>query len=101
MSSLSMSGVPKPLELVLTQKAERDLLHIPSEFRQRIKADILRLAEGNIPVHQFKKLHGFSPAIWQLTSGEFRVLYRRLGEQLLLLRVIPKPHQQRVLRSFR
>ena len=96
-----MSGVPTPLDLVLTRKAERDLLHIPSELRQRIKADILRLAEGGVSLGQLKKLHGFSPAIWQLTSGEFRVLYRRLGEQLLVLRVIPKPYQQRVLRSFR
>ena len=96
-----MSDGPKPRELLLTQKAERELLHIPDEPRQRVKSDILRLAQGRLPLAQLKKLHGFTPAIWQLTSGEFRVLYRRSEEHLLILRVIHKPDQARVLRSLR
>ncbi len=96
-----MSGTPKPLEVVLTQHAERDLLRIPEEFRRRVKTDILRLAEGRIPIGQFKKLSGLSPPTWQLTSGRFRVLYRRLGEQLLLLRVIAKSDQAKSLRALR
>lgn len=96
-----MSGTPKPLEVVLTQHAERDLLRIPDEFRRRVKADVLRLAEGRVPLGQFKKLSGCSPPIWQLTSGRFRVFYRRIGEQLLLLRVITKSEQSRSLRGFR
>lgn len=95
-----MSDAAKPLELVLTQHAERDLLAIPSELRQRIKADLLRLAAGHIPLSQLKKLRGFVPALWQLTSGEFRVFYRRAGEQVLLLRVVRKPHQRQALRSL-
>ena len=96
-----MSGPPKPLELVLTQHAERDLLRIPEDFRQRVKADSLRLAEGRIPIGQVKKLSGYAPALWQLTSGRYRVVYRRLGEQLLLLRVVHKPEQARALRPLR
>lgn len=96
-----MSAVPRPLELVLTKHAERDLLAIPDEPRQRVKADLLRLAHGDIPLGQLKKLSGFSPALWQLTSGRFRVFYRRAGEQLLLLRVVHKPEQQRALRALR
>lgn len=96
-----MSGTPKPLEIVLTQHAERDVLRIPEEFRQRVKADIFRLAEGRLPIGQVKKLSGYAPALWQLTSGSYRVVYRRLGEQLLLLRVVHKPDQARALRSLR
>ena len=96
-----MSDVPKPLNLVLTQRAERDLLTLSDDLRQRVKADILRLAQGMLSPRQVKKLHGFSPAIWQLTSGEFRVLYRRLHEQLLLLRIVHKPDQVRALRALR
>lgn len=96
-----MSGTPKPLEVVLTRHAERDLLRIPEEFRRRVKADILRLAEGRVPIGQFKKLSGLSPPTWQLTSGRFRVLYRRFGEQLVLLRVIAKSDQARRLRALR
>ena len=96
-----MSGAPKPLEIVLTHRAERDLLAIQDEWRQRIKTDILRLAEGQVPFSQLKKLQGFSPAIWQLTSGEFRVFYRRRADQLLIMRVVRKPQQLQVLRALR
>ena len=92
---------PQPLHLILTQRAERDLLNLPDDRRRRVKADIMRLAQGMLPPGQVKKLHGFSPAIWLLTSGEFRVLYRRLHEQLLLLRVVHKPDQVRALRALR
>ena len=96
-----MSDVPTPLELVLTRHAEHDLLNIQHDARQRIKEDILRLAKGQIPLGQLKRLQGFSPALWQLTSGAFRVFYRRMGEQLFLLRVVRKPEQARALRSLR
>ena len=96
-----MSGTPHLLRLVLTQRAERDLLHLAEEIRQRVKADILRLAQGSLSPRQVKKLHGFFPAIWQLTSGEFRVFYRRIDEQLLLLRVVHKPDQLKALRALR
>jgi mRNA-degrading endonuclease RelE of RelBE toxin-antitoxin system len=96
-----MRDAPRPLELVLTRHAERDLLVLPHALRQRVKADIIRLAQGTIPLGQLKKLHGFSPPLWQLTSGAFRVFYRRTGEQLLLLRVAHKPKQQRILRDLR
>lgn len=96
-----MSGAPRPLELLLTRHAERELLAIPDEQRVRIKADVLRLAHGAVPPGQLKKSKGFTPPLWQLTSGAFRVFYRRTGEQLLLLRVVRKPFQRRVLRSLR
>jgi mRNA-degrading endonuclease RelE of RelBE toxin-antitoxin system len=96
-----MSETPRPLDVVLTAHAERELLAIPDEFRRRIKVDILRLAEGRIPPGQFKKLSGFSSPIWQLTSGRFRVFYRRMGEQLLVLRVVAKSQQTRSLRALR
>ena len=96
-----MSDAPRPLELLLTRHAERDLLAIPSEFREQIKRDILRLAHGILPFAQLKKLQGFHPALWQLTCGAYRVIYRRTGEQILLMRVVHKPKQARALRALR
>jgi mRNA-degrading endonuclease RelE of RelBE toxin-antitoxin system len=77
--------------VILTAHAERDLLRLPDELRQRVKRDILALSLGHIPMAQVKKLQGFSPPVWQLTSGRFRVLYRRQPEELLVLRVVAKP----------
>ena len=90
-----------PRQLLLTRHAEEDLFSLETEVRQRIKADILRLAKNQIAFQQLKKLHGFTPPIWQMTSGRFRVLYRREAELLLILRVVAKPHQKDLFRSLR
>lgn len=88
-------------QLVLTRHAEKDLLSLPDDVRQRVKADLLRLAGTQIPFSQLKKLRGFTPPIWQLTSGRFRVIYRRADERLLILRVVAKPDQKDLFRSLR
>ena len=90
-----------PHRLLLTRHAEEDLLSLETAVRQRIKADILRLAQNQIPFQQTKKLHGFTPPIWQMASGRFRVMYRRETDRLLILRVIAKPDQKDLFRSFR
>lgn len=89
-----------PLQIRLTAHAEHDLLRIPDELRRRVKHDILALARGAIPFTQLKKLQGFTPPVWQLTSGRFRVLYRREGEVLWLLRVVAKSAQRDAFRSL-
>lgn len=95
-----MSGEARPLELLLTRHAEADLLRIEYTLRQRIKADILRLAQGQIPLGQSKKLRSFIPPLWQLTSGRFRIMYRREAERLSILRVVSKPEQRDLFRSL-
>lgn len=91
----------RPTQPLLTRHAEKDLLSLPDDVRQRVKADLLRLAGAQIPFSQLKKLRGFTPPIWQLTSGRFRVIYRREEERLLILRVVAKPDQKDLFRSPR
>lgn len=96
-----MSAAAQPLKLLLTRHAEGDLLGIEPTLRRRIKADILRLAHGEIPFPQLKKLRSFTPPLWQMTSGHFRILYRRESETLLILRVVAKSEQRDLFRSLR
>ena len=90
-----------PRQLLLTRHAEEDLLSLESTVRQRIKADILRLAQNQISFQQLKKLRGFTPPIWQLTSGRFPIVYRREENRLLILRIVAKPDQKGLFRSLR
>lgn len=96
-----MSASARPPELLLTRRAESDLLQIEESSLHRVKADILRLAKREIPYAQLKKLRSFKPPVWQLTSGRFRILYRREEGCLLILRVVAKPEQQGLFRSLR
>jgi mRNA-degrading endonuclease RelE of RelBE toxin-antitoxin system len=90
-----------PLRRRLTGHAERDLLRLPDALRQRVKQDIVSLSTGQLPLAQLKKLQGFFPPVWQLTSGRYRVFYRRAGEELLILRVVPKAAQRKTFRGMR
>ncbi len=96
-----MSEGARPLELLLTPHAEADLLRLSTDLRQRLKEDVLRLTQAPIPFRQLKKLRSFNPPIWQLTSGRFRILYRREEGRLLILRVVAKPDQKDLFRSLR
>ena len=88
-------------ESFLTRHAAEDIEKLQSDFAKQIKADLVRLVEGNIPTAQTKKLRSFTPPVWQLTSGRFRILYRREKERFILLRVIPKSDQKDALRKLK
>ncbi len=85
----------------LTRHAQKDIQDLEPEYAKQIKNDLVRLAAGNIPSAQTKKLRSFTPAVWQMTSGRFRVLYRPEKERLLILRVIPKSDQKDVFRRLK
>ena len=85
----------------LTRHAQEDIQSLESVFAKQIKSDLIRLIEGKIPTAQIKKLRTFTPPVWQLTSGRFRILYRPEKERLLILRVIPKSDQKDTLRRLK
>lgn len=85
----------------LTRHAQKDIQDLAPDYAKRIKNDLIRLAEGNIPSAQTKKFSSFTPPVWQLTTGRFRILYRADKERLLILRVIAKSDQNDVLRGLR
>ena len=87
----------------ITARAECDLAKLlkkdPQRFA-RVWEDLRRLASGVLPQRP-KKLKGFTPPMWQLDSGEFRIFHTWEGPLLWVRGVLRKPEQSDRLRALR
>ena len=97
------SPEPLPAHVRITGRAERDLAKLlkkdPQRFA-RVWEDLKKLAGGTLPQRP-KKLKGFTPPIWQLDSGEFRIFLTWEGPFLWIRGVLRKPEQSDRLRALR
>ena len=80
----------------LTSHAERDLDHILKqslEFHRHLIEELKALEANPFPAPpKAKKLRGLNGIFWRLRVGAFRVVYRPLEPQtLLILRITPPP----------
>ena len=92
------SEVPDHLRLV--RRAQRDIDRLPIEERQRIVADLIRLANRTLP-GEIKKIRGLPGQPLQADTGRFRILHQWEGKTLWVLTIFPRSNQQSVFRNFR
>jgi len=88
------------LQVVLAPTAAKDLDGLVSEARSSIVADLGALASGTRTA-DVKRLRGFKPPLDRLRSGHYRVLFRRVGEELHVYRVIDRKKLDRAIKRFR
>ena len=87
-------GSPEPLpdQVRITTRAEHDLAKLlkkdPQHF-SRVWDDLKKLAGGTLPQRP-KKLKGFTPPIWQVDSGAFRIFHTWEGSLLWIRGVLRK-----------
>jgi mRNA-degrading endonuclease RelE of RelBE toxin-antitoxin system len=83
-------------QVFLSEKAQRDLDAIPTKQADQILADCRRLADDPIPDgKRVKKLQGFKDALYRLRAGDYRVVFRRTGTRIDIVRVLSKGDFQR------
>lgn len=83
-------------QVFLGEKAQEDLDTLPSKQIEQILADCRRLAENPIPDgKRIKKLQGFKDNLYRLRAGDYRVVFRRAGTRLDIVRVLSKGDFQR------
>lgn len=79
-----------------SRSAERELSKLAPDARQRILRSVVTLADNPRPVG-VKKIVGETDA-WRLRVGEYRVIYRVDGDELLVL-VVRVGHRREVYRG--
>lgn len=80
----------------LSEKAQNDLDALPSKYTEQILADCRRLADDPIPDgKRIKKLQGFKDPLYRLRAGDYRVVFRRAGARIDIVRVLSKGDFQR------
>lgn len=81
----------------ISSQAERQLAGLPSEFRRRVDAKILALAENPRPPGVTKL--GGPDEQYRIRIGDYRVIYE-LHDDMLLVIVLKVAHRSKVYRRM-
>jgi mRNA interferase RelE/StbE len=83
-------------QVLLSEKAQRDLDAFPDKIASQILADCARLANDPVPDgRRIKKLKGFKEGLYRLRAGDYRVVFTRSGTRIDIVRVLSKPDFQK------
>ena len=84
-------------QVFLSEKAQRDLDAFSDKIANQILADCARLADNPIPDgKRIKKLQGFKEQqLYRLRAGDYRVVFKRSGARMDIVRVLSKPDFQK------
>ena len=63
-----------PYRIEITRRAERVLKRVPARDASRISAALDSLSEEPFPRGTLK-LSGFTPPLWRIRVGEYRIVY--------------------------
>ena len=84
-------------QVFLSEKAQRDLDRFPDKIANQILTDCARLAGNPIPDgKRIKKLQDFKETLYRLRAGDYRVVFKRSGTRLDIVRILSKPDFQKV-----
>jgi mRNA interferase RelE/StbE len=89
-------------DIKLTETAVGDLDSIPDHPRKNILQAIHDLS-GNpfLFGSNVKKLKGFQSPLYRLRSGDYRVLYRVMGETVTIMRVIDRKDLEKIIKRIK
>ncbi|MBH0199224.1 MAG: type II toxin-antitoxin system RelE/ParE family toxin [Nitrospira sp.] len=83
-------------QVFLSEKAQHDLDAFSDKIANQILADCARLADNPIPDgKRIKKLQGFKESLYRLRAGDYRVVFKRSGVHIDIVRVLSKPDFQK------
>ena len=83
-------------QVFLSEKAQRDLNAFSDKIANQILADYTRLDHDAIPDgKRIKKLQGLKDNLYRLRAGDYRVVFKRSGTRIDIVRVLSKPDFQK------
>lgn len=83
-------------QVFLSNKAQQDLDRFSDKITNQILTDCARLADDPIPDgKRIKKLQGFKDNLYRLRAGDYRVVFKRSGPRIDIVRVLSKPDFQK------
>lgn len=93
----------KRYDVRILKAAQKDLESLESSVRFPILTKMKRLEADPLPKGKsdIKILHGFRPPLLRLRAGDFRVVYRLLGQAVEILAVVDRKELERKLRQLR
>lgn len=84
-------------QVFLSEKAQDDLDGFPKKIAAQIVEDCSRLANDPVPDgKRIKKLQGYKENLYRLRTGDYRVVFKRSGTRIDIVRILSKPDFQRL-----
>lgn len=83
------------LRLIYAPRAQRDLLALQRRQAGSVLADLELLQTRPWPSGKVKKLRGTE--FWEIKTGDFRSIFWRQGENVVILRVVNRRDLERTL----
>ncbi len=83
-------------QVYLSEKAQRDLDGFSDKIANQILTDCTRLGNDPIPDgKRIKKLQRYKDNLYRLRAGDYRVVFKRSGTRIDIVRVLSKPDFQK------
>jgi mRNA-degrading endonuclease RelE of RelBE toxin-antitoxin system len=83
-------------QVYLSEKSQRDLDGFSDKIANQILTDCTRLGNDPIPDgKRIKKLQGYKDNLYRLRAGDYRVVFKRSGTRIDIVRVLSKPDFQK------
>ena len=83
-------------QVFLSERSQDDLDSLPDKITSQILADCARLADNPIPDgKRIKKLQGYKVNVYRLRAGDYRIVFKRSGNRIDIVRVLSKADFQK------
>jgi mRNA-degrading endonuclease RelE of RelBE toxin-antitoxin system len=92
------------IEVVFSPSAQRDLEDLDIRAALQITQDIKTYL--SFPIQRFgktrlKKLTGFTPPLYRLRSGDYRIYYRIVERVVVILAITQRKDSEKMLRTLK
>ena len=85
-------------KVIFLPRAEKDLKSLSPEIRIWILETVQKI---NPEIADIKKIYGIKPSLWRLAIGDYRLLFRKTEDRLVVHRVIDRKELEKVLKKFK
>jgi len=96
--------VQKRFKVIFSPPAQREIERVEIDSALQIAKDIktcLEISPLPFGKTRIKKLTGFHPPLYRLRSGNFRVYYRIISRDVVILSITHKKDSEKVLKNLR
>ncbi len=94
----------KKFSIVFSHSAQREIEKLEIQDALQLARDIKAYLEGSpfpFGKTRMKKLTGFHPPLYRLRSGDYRVYYRIVSREIVILAITHKKDSEKHLRNLR
>lgn len=85
-------------KVIFLPRAEKDLKGLSPEIKVWLLETLQKI---NPEIADIRKIYGIKPSLWRLAIGDYRLLFRKAEDRLVIHRVIDRKELEKVLKTIK